>query len=53
MNIFKRIGNAKSIQQPKEGDDDDHSVDNGFYFAIHGYQAIDKPKQNAHDDERN
>jgi hypothetical protein len=53
MDAFKRIGNTKSVQQPQDGDNNHHGVENSFYFAIHWNKAIDKPKQNTHNNERN
>ena len=50
-NAFKRVRNSKSIQQPKQRDNDHNHVDDGFYFAIHRDKTIDKPKQNADNDE--
>jgi hypothetical protein len=53
VDAFKRVGNTKSVQQPKDGDNDHHNVENRFDFAIHRDKTIDEPQQNTHNNERN
>jgi hypothetical protein len=39
------------VQEPENDDDDNDGVQNGLDRSLHGYEAIDEPKQNSHNDQ--
>ena len=46
------VKEAEDIEEPEHHGDDDHAIENRLDVALHGDEAIHKPEQNAHDDER-
>jgi phage-related protein len=41
----------KYVQKPQHHDYYNDRVQNGLNRSLHGYEAVDKPKQNSHNDQ--
>src|SRR6185437_15423444 len=48
----ERVEDAKDIEEPQDHGDHDDAIEDRFYGALHGDEAIHKPEQDAHDDQR-
>jgi hypothetical protein len=50
--LGKGVEDAKDIEQPQDHADDDNAIEDGFDVVLHGDEAIHKPEEEAHNDER-
>jgi len=48
--IGKVMKKSKYIQKPQHDSDDHDCVQYGLDCSLHGYEAVDQPKQEAHHD---
>jgi hypothetical protein len=42
---------SKNIQEPQDDSDDHDSIQYRLDGSLHGYKAVDQPKQNTHNDQ--
>jgi hypothetical protein len=52
MDAAQAMKEAKDIEEPEDHGDDNDAIEDRLDVALHGDEAIHKPKQDAHDDER-
>jgi hypothetical protein len=45
------VQESENVQEPKNDDDNDDRVQNGFDGALHRDKAIDEPEQDSDDDQ--
>jgi hypothetical protein len=52
-NANMREGTEKSkyVQKPQHHNNHNDRVQNGFNRSLHGFEAVDKPKQNSYNDQ--
>jgi hypothetical protein len=49
--IGEAVKHSKHIQKPQHYDDDHDRIQDGLDRSLHGYESVDQPKQNTHDDQ--
>jgi hypothetical protein len=47
----ERMKDSKNVQEPQHNTNDHDCVQNGLDRSLHGYEAVDQPKQNTHHDQ--
>jgi hypothetical protein len=50
-NMRKGTEKSKHVQKPQHHTDHNDRVQNGLNRSLHGYEAVDKPKQNSYNDQ--
>jgi hypothetical protein len=52
MDASERAKKPKHVEKPQNHGNNNHTIQNRFYCPLHRYKTIDKPQQNANNDQK-